>query len=214
MIRVIVTLASHSAYRKGGSRLLPSNLVLFALVVPLLLALPYWGNSMALELITIVDFESPEKGLGWRIVNDGVMGGLSQSQMSMTSEKTAVFTGTVSLENNGGFASVRTEPFDFGLAGFRGLELRVRGDGRIYQLRLRTDLNWDGIAYRAGFATTDSEWMTVTADFKDFVPSFRGRRVPDAPALYPARIRQLGFLISDNQQGGFRLEVASIKAYR
>jgi len=169
---------------------------------------------MAQEMITIVDFELPEEGPAWRIVNDGVMGGLSQSQMRLTSRRTAVFEGTVSLENNGGFASVRTEPTEFKLKGYRGLMLRVRGDGKNYQLRVRTDQNWDGIAYRTTFATNDDEWLTVNADFKDFVPSFRGRRVPGAPALDPARIQQIGFLISDNQQGNFRLEIDSIKAYR
>jgi monofunctional biosynthetic peptidoglycan transglycosylase len=117
------------------------------------------------------------------------------------------------LENNGGFASVRTEPFDFGLTEFKGLELRVRGDGKRYQLRLRTDRNSDGIAYRASFETAEAEWTTIRLDFQDFIPSFRGRRVASAPVLDPARIRQIGFLISDNQEGSFRLEVASIKAY-
>jgi len=214
IILAVVTLASHSTNRKGVSRLLPSNTSLLILVVPLLLAYPHWGSAVALELITIVDFESPEKAPGWRIVNDGVMGGLSQSQMSLTSEQTALFKGTVSLENNGGFASVRSEPTDFGLAGFSGLLLRIRGDGRKYQLRLRTDRNLDGIAYRASFGTTAGEWTAVKLDFQAFLPSFRGRRVPGAPALDPARIRQIGFLISDYQEGRFQLEIASIKAYR
>jgi hypothetical protein len=134
--------------------------------------------------------------------------------MKLTEEQTGVFQGTVSLENNGGFASVRTEPIDLGLAGFRGLEFRVLGDGKLYQLRLRTDRNWDGIAYRATFETVQGEWTTIRLDFKDCIPSYRGRSVPNAPALDPARIRQLGFLISDNQEGAFRLEVATIKAFQ
>ena len=169
---------------------------------------------MAQELITVIDFASPKSGARWRIVNDGVMGGLSQSQMSVTTEQTGVFQGTVSLENNGGFASVRTEPADFGLAPSKGLELRVRGDGKRYQLRLRTDRDWDGIAYRATFDTADGEWTTIRLDFRDCIPSYRGRPVPSAPVLDPARIRQIGFLISDKQEGSFRLEVGSIKAYQ
>jgi monofunctional biosynthetic peptidoglycan transglycosylase len=169
---------------------------------------------MAQESKTIVDFASPTKGPGWRIVNDGVMGGLSESQMSLTEAQTAVFEGEVSLENNGGFASVRSEPTDFALGEYRGLLFRVRGDGQRYQLRLRTDRSWDGIAYRFTFPTTRDEWTSVKVSFDKFVPTFRGRRVPGAPALDPAQIRQIGFLISDKQEGPFRLEVASIKAYR
>jgi hypothetical protein len=184
-------------------------------VLCLFLAFTFWGNvTMAQELITVIDFASPKSGARWRIVNDGVMGGLSQSQMSVTTEQTGVFQGTVSLENNGGFASVRTEPADFGLAPSKGLELRVRGDGKRYQLRLRTDRDWDGIAYRATFETADGEWTTIRLDFRDCIPSYRGRPVPSAPVLDPARIRQIGFLISDKQEGSFRLEVGSIKAYQ
>jgi len=184
-------------------------------VLCLFLAFTSWGNiAMAQELITVIDFVSPKSGSRWRIVNDGVMGGLSQSQMRVTAEQTGIFQGTVSLENNGGFASVRTEPADFGLAASKGLELRVRGDGKRYQLRLRTDRNFDGIAYRATFDTVDGDWTTIRLDFRDCTPSYRGGPVPTAPSLDPARIRQIGFLISDEQEGIFRLEVASIKAYQ
>ena len=178
------------------------RLVRSDVVLSLLVAFTFLGDfSLAQELTAIVNFASPTSGPRWRVVNDGVMGGLSQSQMNLTAEQTGVFQGTVSLENNGGFASVRTEPFDFHLTEFRGLELRVRGDGKRYQLRLRTDRNWDGIAYRATFETVEREWTTIRLDFQDCIPSFRGRPVTSAPVLDPARIRQIGFLISDNQEG-------------
>ena len=61
-------------------------------VLCLFLAFTFWGNvTMAQELITVIDFASPKSGARWRIVNDGVMGGLSQSQMSVTTEQTGVF---------------------------------------------------------------------------------------------------------------------------
>ena len=178
----------------------------------------YGGFIMAqervtVEPLTVVDFASPEAGRLWRIVNDGVMGGLSQSRMDVTAERTGVFQGTVSLENNGGFASVRMEPTDFGLAGRKGFSLRIKGDGRSYQLRLRTDRRFDSVAYASSFDTVEGEWITVKADFRDCSPTFRGRTVPDAPALEPGRIRQIGFLIGDKQEGPFRLEIDSIKAH-
>ena len=151
------------------------------------------GLIMAQEPVTVVDFGSPEAGSRWRIVNDGVMGGLSQSQIAMTADKIGVFQGSVSLENNGGFASVRTNPTDFGLTGSKGLSLRIKGDGRRYQLRLRTDGRFDGIAYASSFDTVEDEWITVKVDFQDCSPIFRGRTVPDAPELDPERIRQIGF---------------------
>jgi monofunctional biosynthetic peptidoglycan transglycosylase len=134
--------------------------------------------------------------------------------MVMTEERTGLFKGTVSLENNGGFASVRSVPSDFGLAGYRGLALHIKGDGRRYQLRLRTSGRFDGVAYASSFETEEGKWITVRVDFKTCSPTFRGRTVRDAPPLDPAIIRQIGILIGDYQEGPFRLEIDTIKAYK
>ena len=101
--------------------------------------------------------------LTWPHINDGVMGGRSDGRFKINEDKKMEFYGTLSLENNGGFASVRTLPREFGLAEATGLIIRVLGDGRSYQLRLRTDASFDGVAWRFGFDTTPGEWTTVTA---------------------------------------------------
>lgn len=148
----------------------------------------------------------------WMIVNDGVMGGVSKSSVQLGTEGNLEFSGIVSLENNGGFASVRQMvdiPIDQELA---GVQLRVRGDGKDYQLRLRMGSRFDGIAYRKTFST-NREWQTVRFLFNEFIPSFRGRQVPGAPPLTPSGIRQIGFLISDYQEGPFHLEVESISLF-
>jgi monofunctional biosynthetic peptidoglycan transglycosylase len=103
---------------------------------------------------------------------------------------------------------------DFRLAGFSGLELRVKGDGRRYQLRLRTNSRFDGVAYTSSFDTVDGEWISVKVPFRACAPTFRGRTVADAPALDPDEIRQIGFLIGDYQEGPFRLEIETIKTYK
>ncbi|MFC2173964.1 CIA30 family protein, partial [Acidobacteriota bacterium] len=129
-----------------------------AWVLFLLLAVTFWGNPiMAQEPKTVLDFRSSEAGDRWRIVNDGVMGGLSQSRMTVTPDQTGIFQGRVSLENNGGFAMVRTKPGEFGLSGHKGLSLRVKGDGKRYQLRLRADRRFDGVAYKSDFDTVEDE---------------------------------------------------------
>ena len=64
----------------------------------------------------------------WMVVNDGVMGGLSQSRPEITDRDTLVFTGNVSLENNGGFASIRHGAEPFGLEEGDGILIRVKGD--------------------------------------------------------------------------------------
>ena len=147
----------------------------------------------------------------WQVINDGVMGGLSRSTITKTEDGTGLFSGTVSLENNGGFASIRTAVAQKSLAGYQGLEIRVRGDGRSYDLRLRLNDRFDGIAYRASFETRAGEWTTTRILFQEFEPSFRGRFVPDAPPLLPENIQQIGFLLADKKPGEFSLEIDFVR---
>jgi hypothetical protein len=161
----------------------------------------------------LIDFRSPDEATHWEIVNDGVMGGISQSTLLMSQNQPAIFTGDVSLENYGGFASIRTYPRDYQLQSYDGLLIRVKGDGKRYRLRLRTDDEFDGVAYQAIFLTKPEEWVTVKLPFSDSIPVYRGRVVSDAPSLYPAQIKRLGFMIADKQSGPFRLEIDWVKAY-
>jgi monofunctional biosynthetic peptidoglycan transglycosylase len=163
---------------------------------------------------SLLEFNSPNEAKEWRVVNDGVMGGLSDSRMIITQRSTAIFQGNISLRNNGGFASVRTFPRAYELSGYSGLTIRIMGDGKKYQVRLRTDDNFDGISYKESFETTLNTWINVTLHFKTFVPSFHGRVVADAPSLNPNKIRQIGFLIADKQAGPFKLEIDWIRAHK
>ena len=132
----------------------------------------------------------------------------------MGDENTAIFQGTVSLENNGGFSSTRTSPRAYNIAGYTGLLVRIKGDGQKYQLRLRTDDRFDGISYRYHFTSQAEEWMTIRVPFEDFVPVFRGRILKDIPPVSAGKIQQIGFLIADKQVGDFRLEIDWIQAYK
>lgn len=85
-------------------------------------------ENMKRQYKLILDFSSPEEGRRWEIMTDEVMGGISQSQMFISSNKAAVFHGEVSLENYGGFASIRTRPQEYQLDGFAGISLRVNKD--------------------------------------------------------------------------------------
>lgn len=162
----------------------------------------------------LVDFKAPKESKQWRIINDGVMGGLSQGEIEIASPAIAVFKGKLSLENNGGFASVRRLPHDYQLAGFDGILLRVKGDGRAYQFRARTNKRFDGVSYRAEFKTKPGKWLTVKIPFNSLKPTFRGWPVPNAPELKPEAISQIGFLLGDKREGNFRLEIDWIQAYQ
>ena len=160
---------------------------------------------------TVLEFV-PDAVDGWYVVNDGVMGGRSSSEMRHEEGDIAVFEGNLSLENNGGFASVRTEIAAGTLAGATALILRVRGDGKRYQLRLRMGRNFDGVAYGASFETTANQWTTVDLPFEAFRPTLRGFVPRNAWPLDPAQVRQIGIMLTDKQVGPFRLEVAGLDA--
>jgi monofunctional biosynthetic peptidoglycan transglycosylase len=170
------------------------------------------GENDMTAPITIVSFQDD---LGqWTVVNDGVMGGVSRSRITRTEQGTGLFTGRVSLEFNGGFASVRTKLPSQDLSAFEGVEIRVKGNGRTYQLRFRNDAQFDGAAYAADFPTTAGEWTTLRIPFADFQPTFRGRLLKDYPPLDQSALRQLTFMIADKKAGPFRLEIDWVRTYK
>ena len=156
---------------------------------------------------TLIDFDDAADVTLWRAVDDVVMGGVSRSTIRQARPGVASFSGNVSLENFGGFASVRTPPRDWDTAGASAFLLRVRGDGHAYKFTIRTGDGFDGIQYQARFTAPAEAWTDVRLPVQDFVATFRGRKVPFAPALDPAKVRALGLMISDKQAGSFELLV-------
>ncbi len=155
----------------------------------------------------MIDFSDPEAAAQMRIVNDDVMGGRSGSSI-VTDSQGMIFSGVISLENNGGFASVRC-PAQFPQQVSR-LELTVRGDGRRYQFIMRTELSTLAPLYKCGFVAS-ADWATHRFHAQDFDASIRGRMVTAAPLVF-ADVRELGILIADKQAGEFRLQIRSIRA--
>jgi NADH dehydrogenase [ubiquinone] 1 alpha subcomplex assembly factor 1 len=161
----------------------------------------------------LVDCKTLGENQRWEIINDKIMGGLSESRMSITADNIALFDGRVSLENNGGFASMRTSIGDLFLDGFRGVAVRVRGDGKRYRLFVRTVDSPEGFSYQSSFVTQADTWLTFHLPFSGFEPFNRGIVVPHAPALPWSDIREVGLMIADKQPGSFRLEIEWVKAY-
>jgi monofunctional biosynthetic peptidoglycan transglycosylase len=162
----------------------------------------------------IFEFSSEETAGNWRIVNDVVMGGESKSNISLVEGGFANFSGNLSPENNGGFASVRASVEEEELDNYSGVIIKARGDGNIYNLRFRTDQDYDGVSYQAKFKSDVNNWIEFKIPFKDFKPTFRGRFVPNQPKLESKNIRQIGILIAAEQWGEFEIDIQWIKFYR
>ncbi|QIR15564.1 CIA30 family protein [Shewanella aestuarii] len=158
-----------------------------------------------------LQFNQTEHFNEWKISNDGVMGGLSQSRQTVT-DKGVIYQGEVSLANNGGFASIEyllTQKLN-NTPPLSSITLIVTGDGNRYQLRLKTPwLNY-GEAYIAEFDTQAGIETQHDFTINDFRVGFRGRDVYNAPKLNINQVDRIGILIANKQQGDFTILLQSI----
>ena len=159
---------------------------------------------------TLFSFDKTDAGKPWQPVNDGVMGGRSSGRFKINEYKNMEFFGKLSLENNGGFASVRARGKKLGLAKGESVVIRVRGDGRKYNFNLYTQSNLGGYSYRQSFETKQGEWIEVEMPVDKFVATWRGRMFPNQN-LDPGKVTGLGILLGDKKAGPFKLEVDWIK---
>ena len=121
--------------------------------------LAYLSGCLALLMVTtamaedtqqsLLDFTGADSTKDWQTVNDGVMGGVSEGKFKITDMKTMEFSGTLSLANNGGFASVRTKGKKLGLEKGDTLVAKVKGDGREHSLNLYLNKPLIAFSYRA-----------------------------------------------------------------
>lgn len=174
----------------------------------------------------LFDFTKPSTELKntWGAVDDVVMGGVSQSQIQLL-EETALFAGNVSTANSGGFASVRTKNFapPFNLSGYEGVELRLKGDGKRYKFLLRTETQWDGVAYSYSFNTEANTWIDVRIPFAQMIAVFRAKTLKDSPQIDQSKVCSFQLMLSKFEYdgelnprfspGSFTLQVESMKAY-
>ena len=157
----------------------------------------------------IIDFQQSQELDNWVIVNDTVMGGRSNARLDID-DSFLSFSGILSLENNGGFASIRRVNNGKAWLSDKPIQIQVKGDGREYQLRFRTNQRADDVSYVASFKTKVDEASVFQFNQSDFLPQYRGRIVSDAPALDFANMKQVGFLLADGNPGEFLLLIERI----
>ena len=158
----------------------------------------------------LFDFTTPRAVDAWNAIDDRVMGGISRSRLRHDLAGHAVFEGEVSLEQNGGFASVRSSRGERGQSGATTCLIEVRGDSKQFKLSLLTDDGLDILSYQASFTPDSDIWQTISLPLTAFRASFRGRDVQRAPTLESARIRQVGLMIAARQAGPFALDIRRI----
>ena len=160
----------------------------------------------------IFNFDTTESGKIWVSVNDNVMGGVSEGKFKITQDKTLFFHGSLSLKNNGGFASIRCLPTQLGLKENDSIYFQVKGDGREYTMNLYTNKRLTAFSYRQSFQTKKNEWVEISLPLEKFIATSFGQVIPKAEPINPSEIESLGFMVGDKKEGAFQVEFKDIKA--
>lgn len=163
---------------------------------------------MTINTKTLFDFTQKSNLSNWYVVDDGVMGGMSQGNFKLNDEGNAVFSGTVKLENNGGFSSIRYGIGTTAISGKTTVLIRLKGDGKKYQFRVKQN-STDEHSFITEFETS-GDWEIIEIPLNTLYPSYRGRKlaIGNFSANY---LEELGFLIGNKKKETFQLELESMK---
>lgn len=157
--------------------------------------------------ITIFDFNNNSKMDKWIVVDDGVMGGLSKGIITLNNNGHAVYSGYVTTDNNGGFSSVRYNFETMDVSQFKYVVLKIKGDGRLYQFRLKQNL-YDRFSYIYYFET-NGEWQEIKIPLNTFYPSYRGYKL-NQPNFKGESLEEIAFLIGNKKKESFQLIIDRI----
>ena len=163
---------------------------------------------LAMNTNMIYDFNKNSSPRDWRIIDDGVMGGLSQGKFSINADGHGLFAGTVSLENNGGFSSVRYQTEKIKVTNDSKVLIRLKGDGKEYQFRIKDQVN-SYYSYITTFKTS-GEWETISIKLSDLYPSFRGQNL-NLPNFKSDAFEEIVFLVGNKKNESFQLVVDKIE---
>lgn len=143
----------------------------------------------------------------WFVVDDGVMGGLSKGAIKRNENGNLQYSGYVSTDNNGGFSSIRYRFDSRDVSKFSSVALRVKGDGKAYQFRIKANAG-QRYSYISTFKTS-GEWETIRIPLNRFYPGFRGYRL-NRPNYSGELMEEIAFLIGNKVDERFKLEIKSI----
>ncbi len=161
-----------------------------------------------MQSLLLFDFNDNADISTWQVVNDNVMGGRSQAAFNLNDKGHGVFEGKVSLENNGGFASVRHRFDAIVNKDCQNVAIRLKGDGKRYQFRVKSTLD-QRHSYVAYFETSGA-WQTVVLPFETLYPAFRGQKLA-LPNFDGKNLSEIAFLIGNKNAETFHLEIDWIR---
>ena len=156
----------------------------------------------------IFNFNKKSDLQDWIIVDDVVMGGESSGSFKLNPDGFGVFEGSISLDNNGGFSSLRYRSKKILIKENTKVIIKLRGDGKKYQFRIKSN-SGDYYSYISSFLTS-GEWQEIVIPLKDMYPSFRGRRL-DQANFSNDYFEEIAFLIGNKKKEKFKLLIKKIE---
>ena len=169
-------------------------------------------TTMRSTTSVLFDFSDPSSATDWFNQNDTVMGGVSDSASTWV-DGHLVFSGNLSLDNNGGFTST-FGPIDEQLpalmSGANAIVVTARGDSQTYLMQIR---NNDNTRYIQRFTTVADIEQSYILPIADFVSvDWRLSPIAGAAPMNVANVVQIGFYLLDKQVGPFEIAISSISA--
>ena len=156
----------------------------------------------------IFNFNKNSSISNWIVVDDVVMGGKSNGNFQLNKDGKGVFSGKISLDNNGGFSSVRYGFNKLNIEKFKSIVLKIKGDGKNYQFRIKHKSS-DYASYITSFSSS-GEWQEIEIPLYSMYPSFRGRKLEE-PNFFHKSIEEVTFLIANKKNEEFIILIDKIE---
>jgi NADH dehydrogenase [ubiquinone] 1 alpha subcomplex assembly factor 1 len=148
----------------------------------------------------------------WFALTDNVMGGVSTSKLNYKATSLE-FTGNISFQNNGGFASMRSNFGLYDLSAYTHVTIRFKSDKQKFALTFENSKSWWEPNYKYEFQSEQStDWKTVTFKLMDFHEEILGRKTGksiDNEIL--KKISRIGIITNDKKEGPFSIEIDYIE---
>ena len=157
-----------------------------------------------------IDFKTAKHFSDWEIINDGVMGGLSEGQVHY-GEQGLRFSGNVSLRNNGGFTSYKSPFGTYNFSPYSTLEIRYRSKGAAVAFQIENVRGWWEPCWKANLPVSE-DWTTLRVkltDMKEY--QLGGSTGLTLTKDVLSEIVRYGFITNEKKETDFEIEVEYVR---
>jgi hypothetical protein len=162
---------------------------------------------------SIIDFgNSAEKNQEWKLLSDNIMGGVTKSKIEYTNNS-VLLSGNISLDNYGGFSSIKTKYKSVDLSKYNGIKIKFKSTNQKFAFTLEDNQDWTQPNYKREFSSKkDDTWEEVIIYFKDFQEIVIGETTGNMMKSKSLKnIVRMGIMTYEKKEGPFSLEVDYIE---